>query len=1104
MSDEREALRVFISYARRDATAFADELVKGLEVAGFDAFVDRHDIAAGEDWEARLGGLIQSADTVVFIITPGAIASERCAWEVARAEELSKRVIPIVLIDVPEDQTPERLRRLNYIFFTEGNSYSGALVELAKALRLDLDWIREHTRLADLARRWEARQRADVLLLRGSELDAARIWLAAWKAPAPLPLDLHRAFIAASDLAEGSALNEERKRLRNQTMLQRGLAAVTALALGATLMGGWLVFQARRDVAESASVILATLALDHGREEDYVRGLRLALAASQDAFWYDVAPEVAEALAYNASALPLRAELEGHQRPLSAATLLPDGQTLATASATEGTLRTWNLATGEVIGEPLALGDEIAAVAISEQGNFAASATFDGVVRVWNVRERRPHGPEIQPERDPDATRQPRVSVVLLGETGTLLTIGYRSEIWDGLNGRRLALLNQNEDSIQAHAASKDLSRIATLSRSGAVTIWDAGAGMRTIEAPEGSERIGYGFLSLSDDGRRMAVQRGQTVEIWNVEASERIAPAIPLTTMYTNGVTLSSTGASVLVTYDKSIEVWNAESGQRVFSFPTRDLRRAQFSPNGDDVAVLHGDGVLSLIAITSLSPQENAPEESVVRDDEAINGFEFSRDSRFILTRNANRTLRMWRTVSGERFGPSLRQDALAGFRFISNEIVLTANTAGAIRLWDIARFTPPAKEIGAFENVSMSEDGTMLLTEGSDEVGVWSLADGMPTQHRFQMEGLRGATPVANHSIVFVYGPEQAVVWHTATDQRTPLQLREGMRVYSASLSLDGSRVATRTNGGRNQVWNGTTGALIWESADPEYLDMEMSPRADIFTVVGFSERNERDFSVRSAADGAVLTFTGEAPSATRWHSFSPDGSYLIIATASGVSAWTSDGKALTSTMRLDVPDPTSVVFSPTSKTLVVFGRRQAHLWNLETDARERLAHDEGQDPVGAAFTADGARFVTWTSTQARIWASADGEPQVGPFAVDVREMRFSPDGQRLAALGPRSTLYNAGSGRPIAVLPSGEFIGMSADSSRVVMRSDGMRIFELPWLASRASIRDFRAEVCAALTARDGALSRGDSLRRITARDVVLAPVLRGREGEDVCA
>jgi hypothetical protein len=51
-------LKVFISYSRKDASAFTDELVGGLELAGFSPFLDRHDIVPGEPWEERIGGLI--------------------------------------------------------------------------------------------------------------------------------------------------------------------------------------------------------------------------------------------------------------------------------------------------------------------------------------------------------------------------------------------------------------------------------------------------------------------------------------------------------------------------------------------------------------------------------------------------------------------------------------------------------------------------------------------------------------------------------------------------------------------------------------------------------------------------------------------------------------------------------------------------------------------------------------------------------------------------------------------------------------------------------------------------------------------------------------
>ena len=140
-ADAEEKLKVFISYSRKDSTAFADELLAGLEVAGFAPFLDRHDIAPGEPWEARLGGLIEQSDTVVFVVSPEAIKSDRCEWEVDKTLALSKRLFAIIHIAVPDNLIPEKLSRLQFVRFDAGRSVTRPLQELADALRQDLNWI---------------------------------------------------------------------------------------------------------------------------------------------------------------------------------------------------------------------------------------------------------------------------------------------------------------------------------------------------------------------------------------------------------------------------------------------------------------------------------------------------------------------------------------------------------------------------------------------------------------------------------------------------------------------------------------------------------------------------------------------------------------------------------------------------------------------------------------------------------------------------------------------------------------------------------------------------------------------------------------------------
>jgi formylglycine-generating enzyme required for sulfatase activity len=229
--------KVFISYSRKDSAAFADELLMGLEDRGFAPFLDRHDIKPGEPWEARLGGLIEQSDTVVFVISPESVKSERCVWEVDKTLALSKRLLPVIYKSVPDADIPVQLSKLQFVRFDTAPGMMRPLRGLAEALRADLDWIREHTRLGELAARWQSRNRPESLLLRGDDLDAAKAWVGKRKLDAP-PTTIQRAFLSASDQAEIVRLNESRA-ARGRTRRAQILANV--LLVG-TIVGlvGWI------------------------------------------------------------------------------------------------------------------------------------------------------------------------------------------------------------------------------------------------------------------------------------------------------------------------------------------------------------------------------------------------------------------------------------------------------------------------------------------------------------------------------------------------------------------------------------------------------------------------------------------------------------------------------------------------------------------------------------------------------------------------------------------------------------------------------------------------------------------------------------------------
>jgi formylglycine-generating enzyme required for sulfatase activity len=228
--DYQPKAKIFISYSRKDI-AFADRLDVVLKARGFEVLIDRQEIYAFEDWWKRIQGLIGQADTVIFILSPDAVASATCAKEVAYAASLNKRFAPIVCRRAEASAVPEALERLDFIFFDEPSQFEASTNRLVEALRTDIGWIREHTKFGETAREWVAAGRPSSLLLRPPTLDVAEYWMGARPAGAPEPTEEIRSFVAASRKAE--VAGRRRSRLLNVALCM----LVVGIILG---LVGWI------------------------------------------------------------------------------------------------------------------------------------------------------------------------------------------------------------------------------------------------------------------------------------------------------------------------------------------------------------------------------------------------------------------------------------------------------------------------------------------------------------------------------------------------------------------------------------------------------------------------------------------------------------------------------------------------------------------------------------------------------------------------------------------------------------------------------------------------------------------------------------------------
>ena len=229
----------------------------------------------------------------------------------------------------------------------------------------------------------------------------------------------------------------------------------------------------------------------------------------------------------------------------------PDGRLLATAG-NDGTVRFWNVVTGDTVRVTTDHQGSVMDVAFSPDGRLIASAGSDSKVRLWDTAT----GSAIRVMTGHSAP----VQAVVFSSDGRLIASAahdYTARLWNTMTGvavRTFKFPGQSYPSrlVYGVAMSRNGRLLASVAADPAIPVWQVsnGSQVRTLIGVHGAHSVGF-----SPDGRLLATA-GTGVRLWSTTTWEE-EQVLECTVGMVIDLAFNRDGSMIAVAGFRGAELW-------------------------------------------------------------------------------------------------------------------------------------------------------------------------------------------------------------------------------------------------------------------------------------------------------------------------------------------------------------------------------------------------------------------------------------------------------------------------------------------------------------------------------------------------------------------